>query len=725
MTWESLLSDLAARVGIESSYTDVRGRRIDAPLDVRAAVLASLGYDLSSESSLSAAVLAIEEKSWRRPVAPWVVRTVDAAEIDLDLFLPAGDHGRHWSWDIAFECGGSERGEFCRNELPLHGARDVDGRRVEHRRLALGRLGPAGYHRLRILGESEAEATLVFAPKRCYLPPALDSPQSRAWGLSTHLYALRSKQDWGVGNFGDLGRLCGMTGEAGGSLVATNPFHALFPRRPAEASPYSPCSRLFLNPIYIDVAAVPGFRHCEQAHPPAAALSALRDARLVDYPAVWSIKLRALDALFTEFWLRGNGGGDRSAELAAFRAFIAEGGHALRRFAAFSVFDELHSDEHGRPLPWTDWPPACRMPEAGMIDRAATEHPHRFVFHQYLQFVADRQMEQAAVEGRRAGMALGIMRDLALGVSPDGADIWMDRDAFASSLRCGAPPDDFHPQGQEWGVVPFDPLALRRDYSPFVAALRANMRHAGGLRIDHVAGLARLFVVPLGEKPDRGCYVRYPCEELLALLALESRRNACLVLGEDLGTIPEGFRDRIRAKGVFGCALLYFERDSEGRFRGPGEYSGQSVVGVATHDLPTLAGYWGGRDIAVRLRVGILSAADGEAAFACRADDRRRLVEALTAAGFPLSASEDGSTGNWQQLTDAVHRFLSASPARVLLAQLDDLLGEADQINVPGTVATYPNWRRRVSRDLAAPALFEAIARLAALCREQGRGTTR
>jgi 4-alpha-glucanotransferase len=381
--------------------------------------------------------------------------------------------------------------------------------------------------------------------------------------------------------------------------------------------------------------------------------------------------------------------------------------------------------EGGELIPWTRWPSTYRTPDGPAIDELAGKHSKRLTFHQYVQFLADRQLGQAAEDARYAGMNIGIMRDLALGVSPDGADAWMHQQTFANGLRCGAPPDHFHPHGQEWGVVPFNPLALRRNYSAFIATVRANMRHAGGLRIDHVAGLQRQFVVPLGEQPDHGCYLNFPREELFAILALESQRRSCLVLGEDLGTLPDGFREHMRVRAMLNFAVLYFEHLGDGRFRSPRDYPPQSVATVGTHDLPTLVGYWEGRDIAVRHRLGIFSTAEVDQAQERRLDDCRRLSEALASAGFPLPAPDGDTQHASLDLIEAVHRFLASSSARLFLAQPDDLLGEVDQINVPGTVDTYPNWRRKLSIPLEAPAFAEVIARLARICREQARGQWR
>jgi 4-alpha-glucanotransferase len=722
MTDTGLIDRLSALVGIEPSYFDIFGERHDTSLETNAAVLSALGFDVSSHLALHAAIAALEEASWRRWIAPVVVKTQDGPSIDLDLFLPADEADGSWRWDVACEGGEHAAGTFRPEDLPLLSARDIDGRRVERRNLRLPSGLPLGYHRVRVEsgGSRGAEAGLVLAPRRCYISPELAAADRRAWGLSGHVYTLRSEHNWGIGDFGDLARLCALAGRSGASLVATNPFHALFPQRPADASPYSPSSRLFLNPIYIDVTAVTGFSECSSAHPSSTLLSSLRAANLVDYAQVWGAKVKALEALFHAKEARLARGADGAHEADELAAFVLQGGASLEDFATFGVIEELQAGSGGEPVPWHRWPAAYRVPRSGEAARAR-ERRDRTRFWQYLQFLADQQLGVAAERGRQAGLELGLVRDLALGINPDGADAWMQPQAFATRLRCGAPADDFHPEGQEWGVAPFDPLALRRDYSPFIALLRANMRHAAGLRIDHVIGLQRQFLVPEGLEPRRGCYVRYPLDELLAIVALESCRHRCMVIGEDLGTIPEGFRDRLRAADVFGCGVLYFERASNGSFRRPGEYHERVVATAATHDLPTLAGYWVGRDIVARQSAGIYSQDKAARARAKRDADRVRLVDALAAAGLDIPVPEDDSAEAMRTFVRAAHAFLALSSARLFVAQLDDLLGEPDQINVPGTVCAYPNWRRKLSLGLEDPALAEALEALARTCARYGR----
>jgi 4-alpha-glucanotransferase len=715
MSWEGLLGRLASFAGIEPFYYDVQGHRYEASIPTKACTLAALGFDVSSIAALEAAARAVEEQPWRRWLAPFIVDGRDAESHSIDLFLPADKANEHWSWEVALEDCEVVRGTFRPKDLALSGARDIDGRRIEHFRLEIRQPLPLGYHRMRVAAEENAEATLVIAPPCCYVPRALEGEGQRRWGISTHLYAVRSKLNWGVGDFSDLAKLCQLVGAAGGSAVATNPFHALFPRHPNDASPYSPSSRLFLNPIYVDIAAAPHFSECQPAQLAVSTLASLRDTKLVDYPGVWAAKQRAFEALFSALQARLAGGAE-DPETADFRDFVAEGGPVLQNLAVFSALDELHCDTAGRAIPWHRWPLADRAPDGPTLDRVVGERPDRIMFFKYLQYLADRQLQAVARQARQTGLEIGLVRDMAFGANPDGADAWMAQNAFARNLRCGAPGDAFHPHGQEWGVIPLNPIGLRRDYSPLIAMLRANMRHAGGLRVDHIIGLQRQFLVSAGAEKTPGCYVKFPFEEMTAVLALESQRNACMVIGEDLGTVPEGFRDRMREKKSFGCAILYFERVDGGRFRAPGEYPPQAAASAATHDLPTLVGYRQGQDIAVRRRLAIYTADRAEAALAERNSDCLRLLEALAQAGFQVPSASEECTADPRLLVRAVHAFLAAASARLFLAQLDDVLAELDQINVPGTVDEYPNWRRKVSLDLDDPTLIAEITKLGEIC---------
>jgi len=706
MNWSELIDRLAALAGLEPWYFDIQGRRHETTLAAKVLVLNAVGLDVSSIAAARSSIAAMEEENWRSVIPPFIIR--DEVSGAIDLFLPASGSGGTWTCEITLESGEEKRSEFRPQQLALLGVREIDGVKVEHRRLESTPL-PPGYHRVRIASNESTETSLASVPTRCYLPDAFASPGARQWGVSTHLYTLRSERNWGSGDFGDLATLAQLAGEAGASALALNPFHALFPAFPDEASPYSPSSRLFLNPLYIDAASAPFAGACPEIAESKASLAQTREARFVDYPGVWHAKRAAFEALFLAFQDEA----PQSPLADEYAAFLKERGAELDSFAAFAALEE----RHGRP--WMQWPKEFRSPKSQAVKTFARENAQRINLHRYLQFLADRQLHSAAKSAHRSGMNIGLVRDLAIGISPDGADAWAQQDAFVFGLRCGAPPDEFQPRGQEWGVLPLNPLTLKRDFAPFVSLLRANMRHAGGLRIDHVIGLQRMFLVPLGGDATGGCYVRYPFEELLGLLALESHRNEALIVGEDLGTVPEGFRGRMHEKNILGCAILYFERNRDGNFKAPRDYRSAAAVSAATHDLPTLAGYWEGRDIKERRRIGIYDDAEADAAWKERRRDCALLCDALREAGFGIDECPDELTS---ALRDAIHGFLASSTAQLFLAQLDDLAGEKDAINIPGTVAEYPNWRRKLARALEDPALGEALRELGRIAAERGRG---
>ncbi|MGE5268138.1 MAG: 4-alpha-glucanotransferase, partial [Thiohalocapsa sp.] len=563
-----------------------------------------------------------------------------------------------------------------------------------------------------------AAIDLVVAPPCCHLGPALEG-DARSWGLTAQLYGLRGGGDWGIGDFTHLTSLCRYAGGLAAATVGVNPLHALFAAEPRHYSPYSPSSRAWLDYLYIDVTAVPGFGAdtAIRALVSEAAVAAARDAPLVDYAAVAAAKRPVLEALHARFRKEGAG----SAAAADFAAFVREGGQALLHF---SVFEALH--EHflaGGGFSWQAWPAPMRDPHSPEVAEFARTHADRIEFFQFLQWQADRQLGAAAAAGQAAGLSLGLYRDLAVGVNPHGAEAWADHELVVPNASIGAPPDPLSRAGQNWGLAPLNPLALRaRGFAPFIAALRANMRHAGVLRIDHVMGLQRLYWVPDGMPATHGAYVNYPFREVLRLLALESHRHSCAVIGEDLGTVPEGFRDTMQHANVLSYRVFVFERWQDGTFIPPGEYPPLAAASAATHDLATLKGFWLGRDIEWRRRLAVYPDAAAEATeIAERGRDRHLLLDALVREALlpPEVRGELLPEGGAPQFTtalgEAILTYLARSRASLALVQLEDVAGEAEQANLPGTTDGHPNWRRRLSPTLDDLLAGAAMRRIAAL----------
>jgi 4-alpha-glucanotransferase len=529
---------------------------------------------------------------------------------------------------------------------------------------------------------------------KCFVPAFLR--RGRCWGITCQLYGLRSGRNWGIGDFEDLARLAEIVAGQGGDFLGVNPLHALYPADPERCSPYSPSSRRFLNVFYIAPDIEPEFGHIE---PPR--LEALRGEDLVAYGKVTQAKTAALAAMFQVFQ-------DRAApdRKAAFEDFLKEGGEALERHC---LFDALH--EHNAGAPWWDWPDEYRRVEGTAVSRFRTSQAQRIAFFAWMQWLAECQLAAAQARARAAGMRIGLYLDLAVGVAPDGAMAWADPDLMVRGAHIGAPPDMFNLQGQDWGLIPQRPTVLiERQLEPFRDDLRDSMHVAGAVRIDHAMALQRLFWIPAGAPAIEGTYLRYPQTAMLATVADESRRWRCLVVGEALGTVPAGFLSLLADKELQSYRVLIFERRRDGSFRRPRSYPSRALGCVSTHDLPTVLGWWSGRDIEWRQQVGFVTPAQVEEQTRDRAHDRQALWEALVAEGLvesgPVPRQLDAAA------VIAIHRYVAGSPVRLMGVQLEDALGEVEQPNLPGASDPHPNWRRKLAVGLEALAehpLFRAL----------------
>jgi 4-alpha-glucanotransferase len=540
-------------------------------------------------------------------------------------------------------------------------------------------------------------------PERCFEPDDLASG-GRRWGVSVQLYTLRSASNWGIGDFGDLVELVHRAAAAGADFVGLNPLHALFAGDPAHSSPYSASSRHALNVLYIAVEQAPGFEGCAEARAAVAdpgfqqELTRLRNTACVDYDGVARAKLPVLRSVHEHF-LREHVEA-RSAEGLEFEAFVAGRGETLRLHALFEAIDEVMRARREAAGGWLSWPAAYRDPRGRVVAAFERSAAGRVGFHAWLQWVADRQLAAAAAAAREAGMGIGLYGDYAVGVNAGGSEVWSRQHVYRLGAGVGAPPDALALKGQDWGIPPMDPLALMaEDFRPFAELMRDNMRHFGALRLDHVMSLYRLWWVPRGLSATDGGYVHYPLDELLAALARASRDCRCLVIGEDLGTVPREMSLAMKAHGVYHYKVLMFEKEADGAFTPPGEWSRGAIAAVTTHDLPTLASWWAGSDIELRARLGLYpDEATRLAVEQERQRDREHLLEALAEAGlrprWPVDRFEP-------QFAAAIHSFLGASRSALVAVQAEDLLGMLEPVNVPGTSTEHPNWLRKLSGDLA------------------------
>ena len=705
------LEALAAAAGIIPEYLDQTGQNIRAASDETCrALLAALGIDASSDAAVDDALVALRRTMRDELIAP--VRVVRSDEPSRNRFtVQAPDsYARTGTWHL---------------EVKLEdGSRHVaDGRWRGDPVFEVDVAGdiPLGYHRVRaslsVGGTDWSDTqTLIVVPPRCVTPENLVG-RNGAFGVIANLYTLRSNTNWGVGDFSDLATLAEWGGTVGADFVGVNPLHALL-NRGTDISPYSPVSRLFRNPIYIDVERVPELAHAPDvrelfASPELQAqLVALRESPEVRYEQVMGVKGLALDALHRVFHAHVQGSGN--ARDRAYSDYAAAAGESLTRYATWMTIAELRGRD------WTAWPADLRSPHSAAVRDFMEAHRTRADFHRWLQFETDRQLAEAATRARDAGMRIGLYQDLAIGTSASSADAWAFPNLFVRGASIGAPPDPYAPHGQNWGLPPIDPRALYRDrYRYFIDLVRSGFRHAGALRIDHVMGLFRLFWIADGMSGKDGAYVRYPSQDLLGIVALESARNNALVVGEDLGTVPPEVPPALETWGVLSSKVLYFERDSHGGFKPAHGYPRLALATANTHDMATVAGYMEGRDIAIRRAVGLIETeADAEWARAERAADRRALLGRLAEDGLLPSSQEPPAA---QAVCGAVHAFLCRTPAQLVGLSLDDLAGELDAVNVPGVGPDkHPSWTRKM-RETIETIVTSADVGGAVRCDERGR----
>jgi len=526
----------------------------------------------------------------------------------------------------------------------------------------------------------------------------------RIWGVACQSYGLRSPRNAGIGDFADLERLGTGLATRGADLLGLSPLHARFRDQPARACPYAPSSRLWLDPLAIALDAAAADLGLELP-----ALPAPPRGELVDYPAVAALKEQAFAALHERF-AKGH------PALADFREWRIAKGAPLESFARFEAIALALRARTGRPVAWPDWPVELRRVDAPGVAAFAIEHANEVERSAFLQWLAERQLTRTQQALMDAGMRIGLYADIAVGVVPDGADVWADPEAVVAGATIGAPPDAFSPKGQNWNVAPLSPVALRhRDMAPLRAILTAAMQHAGAVRIDHAMGLMRLFWIPAGGTPADGAYVRYPLQHMLATVAEVSRAHACIVIGEDLGTVAPGFREAMLEAGLLSYKVVWFERWESGLFRSSNLYPVASLATVSTHDLATVRGYLQGRDIDWRETTRQLDAAAAAAARDERRADCQKLRDALRVEG--LLDEDQPAADEPEAIVLALHRFLARTPSAIAMACLEDLDGAIEQPNLPATIDEHPNWRRRTIHDIAgllgsAPAqrLIQALA---------------
>ncbi|TKB71882.1 MAG: 4-alpha-glucanotransferase [Nitrospira sp.] len=717
-TEQTLLVRLAERAGIVADYYDIAGNHHFTSDVTRRALLSAMGFSVDSPASLTQALQEWDEAPWLRPCDPVRILRVGEEGPPLSCYL-AIEEGQEQSvtveWQVLDESSAVIQTGQAGPGLSAAEVRIVNGRRLVRIEIPAPQSLSLGYYNLTVrtnglVGDGDGTMRIIVAPRQCYVPASIEANQ-KLWGLALQLYSLSSNRNWGCGDFTDLGRIVEWAGKnLGAGLIGLNPLHALRNTTPYHISPYAPYSRLYLNELYIDPERLPEFFRSKEAqrqfHAPEfqARLQALRESRQVDYEAIAAAKRTMLNLAYDYFLTEAYSGVEPNLHPKTERAqrlekFIQSEGAPLEVYATFQALEEERTLAQSEPVTWHDWPKQFLTP-GPPVQEYATSHRNRVRFFQYIQWVASEQLTEIRLAAERLGMPIGLYHDLALGADRNGAEAWTYQSVLALGADCGAPPDAFAPDGQNWGLPPINPHALRASgYELLIRLLRNNFRSGGAIRLDHVMAFCRLFWIPRGRPASEGTYVQYPFEDLLAIVALESVRSKTLVIGEDLGTVPDWVREQLAKARVLSYRVFYFERNADGAMKSPGNYPTQSLAVVTTHDLPTLAGFWSGEDLHVRSRLGAFpDSATHRQAWDDRQRDKAAILSALRHEGLLTNGvTQDLATvpAMTNELSQAIHIYLARTPACIMLANLEDGLGELSQTNLPGTVDSHPNWTRK------------------------------
>ncbi len=681
------LTELARASGVATEYWDWQGNQVIVSAQTISAVLQALGVDTSDAAAISRSLAGVPDRTWRRTLPPIVVCRQGAARW-LPVHLADGEALTVWT---VLE-DGTRRGLGQMDNYV--NPRTIDGLLTGEATFEIPGDLPLGWHTISArIGERTFSSTLVVSPQALVLPPALQ--RGRAWGLLSQMYSVRSRQSWGLGDLADLANMMAWAAaDLSADFVLVNPLHAAEPVVPIEPSPYLPTSRRFVNPIYIRVEDIPEMGYMSSAERQLMEWHAddartLNDADTIDRDAVWSAKVAALRTVFNQprSWRRER----------AFSSFCDREGQGLLDFATWCALAEKHG------LPWGEWPAELQDPHSPAVDALRDEIGEDVEFYRWLQWIVDEQLAAVQRQAIEAGMSIGVVADLAVGVHPQGADAWGLADALARKVTVGAPPDQYNQRGQDWSQPPWRPDRLEElGYAPYRDMLRTVLRHAGGIRIDHVIGLFRLWWVPEGLPASEGTYVRYDHEALIGILALEAHRTGALVVGEDLGVVEPWVRDYLRERGILGTSILWFEKDDQNRPLPAEAYRELCLATVTTHDLPPTAGYLAGEHIDLREELGLLTRP---------VDEERTQDEAARTAVLDMLVERGllrpGASGT--DVIEALHRFISWTPAKLLGVAVPDLTGDHRVMNQPGTDEEYPNWRLPLASADGKPVFLEEL----------------
>jgi (1->4)-alpha-D-glucan 1-alpha-D-glucosylmutase len=706
------LRELAVGCGIVLSFEDVFKTVHETSDEALRHVLGAMGLNVQTDDDVRQTLARFQYQQWSRWVDPVLVLRQNALPAHIVIRIPESLTQKVFQWELRMENGETFHGDFNPTVLREEATCRLEGQEPIHQyTLRLPVTPEIGYHTFSLSlhngGAHPETATLMLAiaPDQCYMPPLL-AQGGKTWGPAVQLYALKSRRNWGMGDFTDLQTLLRWSHKQGAGVVGINPIHELFPHNAYHISPYAPSSRQFFNSLYLDIAAIaeyqttPGVKEEVESSEFQTKLQELRDREQVDHVAVANLKRPLLERMYHTFQeLHLNRQTQRAED---FRAYCERGGQRLENLAVYQAMHEHFYHQDWQNWGWPVWPEAYRTPDKPAVKEFANQHRNRVEYFKYLQFLVHEQLCHVQQVAKELGMPVGLYTDLAVGCDRAGADVWCDQDVYAFDASVGAPPDAFNMLGQNWGLPPVVPTRWKDSgYGNFIAMLRQNMQYSGALRFDHALALFRLFWIPPGMNATQGAYVSYPCDDLLGILALESHRYKCLVIGEDLGTIPDFVYEKLAEWGVLSYKVFLFEKNPKtNQYKTPEEYPRLALVTVSTHDLPTLYGYWHHHDISVRAGLNLFPSPEvQENAHQERKGDRHQMLLALKNRGLiPADANLEPDANGLMtpELAQTLHRYLAETPSMLQMVQLEDLLGQRDQMNMPGTTDEHPNWRQKI-----------------------------
>ncbi|MBE1302104.1 MAG: 4-alpha-glucanotransferase [Alteromonadaceae bacterium] len=694
--------------GIESSYVDAGGKPAYVSDDSKSKLLATMGYSVDSEEKLEQELSGQIANNWMQPLNPVQVNRTGESLV-IAVRLPIELVNDDYSLKITLENGEELSSKFVPSEGELINVAHIDDVEFQEYIVDVPHELPMGYHNISLVADDDdliATMRFIIAPKSCYKQQPIVDGQ-KFWGLSVQLYCLRSEHNWGVGDFTDLTYLIQQSGRQGAQFVGLNPIHALYPANHYNCSPYGPSSRRWLNFIYIDVTKLDGYEHADvqcivNSEEFQGALQHARNVDYVDYEAVIRLKLEVLKKIFEvqyDKYLSKNTKLNK-----AFKAFIEEGGESLDMLATYDAIQESLYADGKEGWGWPVFPAGLNEYHKPDVAKFKKANAKNVKFYMFLQWQAALQLEAAQQAAEDAGMCIGIYRDLAVGVSEGSAEIWGNRELYVTGASVGAPPDRLGPLGQNWGLPPMDPEELyQQAYQPIIDLFSSNMQSCGALRIDHVMALLRLWWVPQHEDAKAGGYIYYPVDDLLGILALESHRHQSLVIGEDLGTVPDEIRAKLSDNGVHSYRVFFFEQAKDGGFYSPSHYPEQSMATLTTHDMPTLIGYWHCLDLELGKELGLYPSQEIlNELYDSRHDQKQQILDTLhghlsVPQGMPRYVDQ---VGMHKELNHGMQYHMAKGSSALLSLQLEDWLEMDKPVNIPGTSSEYPNWKRKLTRNV-------------------------